>query len=230
MFEREYTFTSDAVRNFMYKVYGWMSVALATTAGVAYLVASTPAVFKVVVSSPILFFGLALLQIGLVTYLTWRIATMNYSTALVSFLTYAAVLGITFSVYLHFYTIESIYLAFAITAGTFLSMALYGYFTKADLSALENYLVMGLFGVVISMFVNMWFNSPVADYYISLFAVALFTILTAYDVQKIKYMAHAPMLDQSDRDKVALMGALTLYLDFINLFIHLLRLFGKRRD
>ena len=230
MFEREYTFTSDAVRNFMYKVYGWMSVALATTAGVAYWVASTPAVFKVVLSSPILFFGLALLQIGLVTYLTWRIGTMNYSTALVSFLTYAAASGITFSVYFYVYTLASIYLAFAITAGTFLAMAVYGYFTKADLSALENYLVMGLFGVAISIFVNIWFRSPEADYYISLFAVALFTVLTAYDVQKIKHMAHAPMLDQSERDKVALMGALTLYLDFINLFIHLLRLFGKRRD
>ena len=83
MFEREYTFTSDAVRSFMYKVYGWMSVALATTAGIAYWVASTPEVFKVVLSSPILFFGLALFQIGLVSYLTWRISTMNYSTALV---------------------------------------------------------------------------------------------------------------------------------------------------
>lgn len=229
MFNREHTFTTDLVRDFMYKVYGWMSVALAITATVAYWVASTPVVFKTIIASPLVIV-LALAQIGIVLFLTWRIESMNYSTALTSFLAYSAISGVTFSVYFYIYTLASIYLAFAITAGTFLAMAVYGYFTKADLSAMGSFLIMGMFGLMIAMFTNMWFRSPVADYYISLVAVGIFTLLTAYDVQKIKQMAFAPAIDQEGRNKAALLGSLILYLDFINLFIHLLRLFGKKRD
>jgi len=229
MFNREHAFTTDVVRDFMYKVYGWMSVALAITAGVAYWVASTPAIFNAIVASPLVIV-LALAQIGIVLFLTWRIKSMDYSTALVSFLAYSALSGVTFSVYFYIYTLASIYLAFAITAGTFFTMAVYGYFTKADLSAMGSFLVMGMFGLMIAMFANMWFKSPATDYYISLAAVGIFTLLTAYDVQKIKQMAFMPALDSDDRSKAALLGSLILYLDFINLFIHLLRLFGKKRD
>jgi FtsH-binding integral membrane protein len=228
MWNEEYSTVTTDARDFMYKVYGWMSVALGITAAVAYWVASTPAVFNAVVHSPLIYV-LILAQLGLVMFLSWRITTMDYSTALVSFLAYSALSGITFSVYFYIYTLASIYLAFAITAGTFFTMALYGYFTKADLSAMGSFLVMGLFGLIITMFANMWFQSPAMSYYISLIAVGIFTLMTAYDVQKIKKIGQSAMIDPETKSKFAIIGSLTLYLDFINLFIHLLRLFGQRR-
>lgn len=228
MWNEEYVATTPTIRDFMYRVYGWMSVALAVTAAVAYWVASSPVLFKAIVGSPLVFL-LILAQFGLVFFLSARIGHMDYSTALVSFLGYSVVSGLTFSVYFQLYTMSSIYLAFAITAGTFFSTALYGYLTKADLTAVGGFAVMGLFGLIIAMFVNMWFQSPVANYYISLIAVGIFTLLTAYDVQKIKRIGQSTHLDQEGRKKVAILGSLTLYLDFINLFIHLLRLFGDRK-
>lgn len=228
MWNEEYGSVTTDVRDFMYKVYGWMSVALGITAGVAYWVASTPTVFSTIMNSPLVFV-LILAQLGLVFFLSWRIQKMDYATALVSFLGYSAISGVTFSVYFYIYTMASIYLAFAITAGTFLSMALYGYFTKADLSSVGSFAVMGLFGLIIAMFANMWFQSPAMSYYISLFAVGLFTILTAYDVQKIKRIGQSALIDPETKRKFAIIGSLTLYLDFINLFIHLLQLFGQRR-
>lgn len=228
MWNEDYRTVTTDVRDFMYKVYGWMAVALGITAGVAYWVSATPTVFNTIMNSPLVFV-LLLAQLGLVFFLSWRIAHMEYATALVSFLAYSAISGVTFSVYFYLYTMASIYLAFAITAGTFLSMALYGYFTKADLSSMGSFLVMGLFGLIIAMFTNMWFQSPVMNYYISLIAVGLFTLLTAYDVQKIKRIAQNELIDPETKSKFAIIGSLTLYLDFINLFIHLLRLFGQRR-
>lgn len=227
MWHNEYSMTGQSVRDFMYKVYGWMALALAITAVVAYYVASNPVVFQTIVGSPLVFV-LVLVQLGLVFFLSGRINSMEFSTAVVSFLAYSALSGVTFSVYFQLYTLQSIYLAFAITAGTFSAMALYGYFTKSDLSAMGSFLVMGLFGLMIAMFANMWFQSPVANYYISLVAVGIFTLLTAYDVQKIKEIGRS-ITDPEMASKIALLGALTLYLDFINLFIHLLRLFGERK-
>lgn len=227
MWNRDYNVTGESVRDFMYKVYGWMAIALSITAGVAYWVASTPQIFNTIVHSPLVLV-LLFAQLGLVFFLSWRIQKMDYSTALLSFLTYSALSGITFSVYFYIYTLASIYLAFAIAAGLFLSMALYGYVTSADLTSMGSFLRMGLFGLIIAMLVNMWFQSPVASYYISLIAVALFTMLTAYDTQKIKQIGMM-VTDPEDRNKFAIIGSLVLYLDFINLFIHLLRLFGQRK-
>jgi hypothetical protein len=227
MWNNDHIVTGDSVRDFMYKVYGWMAVALSITSGVAYWVASTPQVFNTIVHSPLVFVLLAA-QLGLVFFLSLRIQKMDYSTALLSFLTYSALSGITFSVYFYIYTMASIYQAFAIAAGLFLSMALYGYLTKADLTAMGSFLKMGLFGMIIAMFANMWFQSPATSYWISLFAVALFTMLTAYDTQKIKQIGMS-VSDPDDKNKFAIIGSLTLYLDFINLFIHLLRLFGQRK-
>lgn len=229
MWNEEYRVAGSSARDFMYKVYGWMAVALGITAGVAYYVASNPVVFKAIIGSPLMFV-LLIAQLGLVFFLSMRIQKMEYSTALVSFLAYSALSGVTFSVYFYIYTLASIYLAFAITAGTFLAMAIYGYFTKTDLTSMGGVLTMGLFGLIIAMFANMWFRSPIGDYYISLIAVGLFTLLTAYDVQKIKKIGQSVAGNPEAESKLAIRGALTLYLDFINLFIHLLRLFGKRRD
>lgn len=223
---KEYTDTQSS-SNFMSKVYGLMAGALAITASVAYFVSSTPAVFKAIVNSPLVFV-LFLAQIGLVLFLTWKIKELSYAAAVTSFLAYSALSGITFSVYFYIYTAASIYLAFAITSGMFLAMAAYGYFTKSDLSAMGSFLVMGLIGITIAMFANMFFQSPIASYYISLLAVGIFTLLTAYDVQKIKNMLAG--VAQEDKNKVVVLGALTLYLDFINLFIHLLRILGKKKD
>lgn len=222
--------SADSVRDFMYKVYGWMSCALAITAGVAYGVASTPEIMGYIIKSPILFIGLALAQLGLVIFLSARIQTLDYATAVTTFLAYSALSGVTFSIYFYVYTLASIYLAFGITSGMFLSMALYGYFTKSDLSSMGSYLRMGLFGIIIAMLMNIFFQSPAMSYYISLAAVGIFTLLTAYDTQKIKTIAQSPTLDLEGKKKIAVLGALTLYLDFINLFIHLLRLFGKKRN
>ena len=230
MFNKEYGYVSgDSAKEFMNRVYGWMSCALAITAVVAYWVSSNPVVFKTIVGSP-LYIVLAIAQIGVVLFLSFRLQKMDYSTAVVSFLSYAMLSGLTFSVWFAIFTMESIHMTFAITAGMFLAMALYGYFTKSDLTSLGSYLVMGLFGLMIALFVNMWFQSPVASYYISLFGVAIFTLLTAYDVQVLKRIGQTPTIDLEMKNKMAIIGALTLYLDFINLFIYLLQLFGKRRD
>ena len=229
MWNNEYQAVSaDSVRNFMYKVYGWMSCALAITGGVAYAVANNPSVFTYLMSSPILFFGLLIAQLGLVFFLSSKIQDLDYSSAVMTFLSYSALSGVTFSLYFYAYTEQSLYLAFGITAGMFLAMAGYGYFTKSDLSSLGSYVKMGLFGIIIAMLMNMFFRSPAVNYYISLAAVGIFTLLTAYDTQKIKQFAMSSV-DQDTKNKVSIIGALMLYLDFVNLFIHLLRLFGKKR-
>lgn len=218
-----------SARDFMYKVYGWMSVALAVTAGVAYYIASTPAIYMTLFKSPGLLFGICAIQIATVIFLGWKLNDLSYSSAVAVFMMYAALTGVTVSSVLIIYTFSSVFLAFGITAGMFSSMALYGYVTDTDLSSMGNVLLMGLWGMIIAMFANMWFQSPAMQYWISIAAVGIFTLLTAYDTQKIKRLGESMMVDEETRGKVAIMGALTLYLDFINLFLHLVRLFGKRK-
>ena len=228
MWQKEYSVQQSA-RDFMYKVYGWMSVALTISGAVAYFVASTPSIYMTFFKSPILVFGIALIQIGLVMFLASQINRLSYSEAVTMFLLYAALVGVTTSSVLIVYTFSSVFLAFGITAGLFSSMALYGYFTGADLTSMGSTLIMGLWGIILAMFLNMWFQSPEIQYWISVAAVGIFTLLTAYDSQKIKQLAHSLGHDQETKNKVAIMGALTLYLDFINLFLHLVRLLGKRK-
>ena len=230
MFNNEYqAVPGDSVRDFMYKVYVWMSAALGVTAGVAYGVANNPSIFTYLMGNQFLFFGLALAQLGLVVFLSAKIQSLNYMNAFLTFLAYSALSGVTFSVYFYVYTAESLYLAFAITAGMFLVLAGYGYVTKADLSSMGSYLTMGLFGIMIAMIANIFFQSSAMSYYISLAAVGIFTLLIAYDTQKIKQFAMMPTTDLDAKNKIAIIGALMLYLDFVNLFIHLLRLFGKKK-
>lgn len=220
---------AGSARDFMYKVYGWMASALAVTTGVAYYIASTPAIYVPLFKSQGLFFVIALAQIGVVLFLSWKKDELSYSGMVFAFLIYAALVGITTSAVLIVYTFNSVALAFGITAGMFSSMALYGYVTKSDLSSMGNILLMGLWGLVIAMFANMWFQSSEMQYWISIVAVGLFTLLTAYDVQKIKHMGQYMMVDAETRGKASVLGALTLYLDFINLFLHLVQLFGKKK-
>ena len=229
MWNQNYTMASSS-RDFMYKVYGWMAAALTVTASVAYWIASTPALANQIFKTPGVVIMIALAQLAAVMFLSWKIRDLSYAGAITTFMIYAALVGVTVSSILLMYTPESVATAFIITAGMFSVMALYGYFTKADLSSLGSILMMGVWGLVIAMFVNMWFQSPATQYYISLVAVAIFTLLTAYDVQNIKRLGESMMVHHEERQKIAIIGALQLYLDFINLFIHLVQLFGKRRD
>lgn len=230
MWQENYSMPVSSTRDFMYKVYGWMSAALAVTAGIAYYIGTTPAVYMEIYKSQFLFIGIMVAQVALALFFMWKLASMTYSQAVVAFMTYAMLVGVTTSAIFLVYTMASIYMAFVVAAGMFAAMALYGYFTNSDLTSMGSFLTMGLFGVMIAMLVNMWFKSPVADYYISLISVGIFTLLTAYDVQKIKQVAQAPIADMDTRHKLAVYGAFTLYLDFINLFLNLLRVLGKKRD
>lgn len=229
MWNQDYIISSSP-REFMTKVYGWMAAGLAITAGISYWIASTPALYTQLFKSPGLLLAIVIGQVALVLGLGFLKDKLSYAGMVTGFALYAALTGITLSSLLIVYTAESVATAFIITAGMFGAMALYGMITKSDLSSMGNIMMMGLWGIMIAMLVNMWFQSPVAQYYISLVAVGIFTLLTAYDVQMLKRLAESMMADRETKNKVAVLGALTLYLDFVNLFIHLVQLFGKRRD
>ena len=221
---------SGSIANFMYKVYGWMAAGLTLTAGTAYYIFSNPALFHKIFSSPLVLIALFLGQIALVIALSGFVMRMAMSTAIMAFLGYSLLTGVTLSSIFFVYQIQSIYLAFGISAGMFGVMALYVYLTKDDLTGVGSLARMGLIGIIIAMLVNFFIGSAQMDYIISLIGVGVFTLLTAYDSQKIKQMGHMLIGQGQMADRVALLGALTLYLDFINLFLFLLRLFGQRRQ
>ena len=229
MMEKHYAMR-DVTRQFMNRVYGWMSAALAVTAGVSLWVASTPALYIPLFQNQLLFFGIVIAQIATVMFLSWKVREMSYAAAITAFTFYAALVGVTCSAVLIVYTYESVATAFFVTSGMFAAMSLYGYFTKADLSSLGNICMMGLWGLMIAGLVNMWFQNDAAQYLLSLVGVGIFTLLTAYDVQMLKDLSLSMADDAEARQKMSILGALNLYLDFINLFLRLVHLFGKRRD
>lgn len=220
----------ENVMNFMYLVYGWMAFALAITGGVAYFVSSTPAFVNYIFSSSTLPMILLFVQLGLVIALSAMINRLSYVAAIALFVVYAATLGVSLSVIFLVYTHQSIYATFAATAGTFGIMAIYGYVTKRDLTTLGSIAFMGLIGLVLAGLVNMYFKNEMADYIISGIGILVFTALTAVDAQKIKQLAYSAIDDEQTRGKAALMGALTLYLDFINLFLYMLRFMGNKKQ
>jgi FtsH-binding integral membrane protein len=230
MWQENYSMPTTSAQDFMYKVYGWMSVALGITAGIAYYIGTTPAIYTEIYKSQFLFIGIMVAQVALALFFVWKLASLTYSQAVVAFIAYAMLVGVTTSAIFLVYTMASIYMAFVVAAGMFFAMALYGYYTQADLTSMGSFLTMGLFGIMIAMFGNMWFRNPIADYYISLAAVGIFTLLTAYDVQKIKRIGESVMIDADTKQKLAVYGAFTLYLDFINLFLNLLQVLGKKRE
>ncbi len=219
---------SSYIANYMTKVYGWMFLGLSITAVISYLIASTPAIYTVLFGNRLLFFGLLIAQIFLVGFLVVRIQKMSAATATGVFLGYAVLMGITFSAFLLAYSAGSLVTVFAITAGTFGIMTAVGYFTKQDLTSFGKIMVMGLIGIVLASIVNFFVGSSTLYWIISYVGVAVFVGLIAYDTQKIK--AYALLDNEEDRKKGAILGALALYLDFVNLFIFLLRLFGGRRN
>ncbi|MFJ1229745.1 Bax inhibitor-1/YccA family protein [Yersinia proxima] len=221
---------NSGIQAYMAQVYGWMTCGLLLTAVVAWYAANTPAVMNFIFSSQITFFGLIIAQLGLVFVISGMVNRLSGSMATSLFMLYSALTGLTLSSILIMYTGASIASTFIICAGMFGAMSVYGYTTKRDLSGMGSMLFMGLIGIVLASIVNIWLKSPALMWAVTYIGVLVFVGLTAYDTQKLKNMG--AQLDSNDRDnfrKYSIVGALTLYLDFINLFLMLLRIFGNRR-
>lgn len=214
----------------MRKVYLWMTMALMITGITAAGVANSPNILALIYSSQVVMWGIIIAEFGLVMYISARLEKLSLSTATTLFALYSILNGVMLSSIFLIYSTAIISKVFFITAGTFGVTALYGYATKKDLSSLGNILFMALIGLVIATVVNVFMKSAMFDLILSYIGVIIFVGLTAWDSQKIKHM----MMVQQDADesaqKLALIGALSLYLDFINLFLYLLRIFGRSDD
>ncbi|NQV84026.1 MAG: Bax inhibitor-1/YccA family protein [Rhodospirillales bacterium] len=224
------------LREYMLRIYNYMASGLALTGIIAYASANTPAIMNMLyvvgpngIAQPTMLAWIAMLSpLGFILALSFGINKMQASTAQAVFWGFSAVMGLSLSHIFLSFTGASIARVFFITSGTFAAMSLYGYTTKKDLTGLGSFLFMGLIGIIIASIVNMFLQSSAMQFVISVIGVLIFVGLTAYDTQKIKNMYSA--VDGSETaSKKAIMGALTLYLDFINLFLMLLRLFGDRR-
>lgn len=213
----------------MRKVYVWMTLALVLTGITAYGVASSPGLMMTIFQTPAIMWGLIIAELAIVIAISAAINRLSLTTATLLFVLYSVLNGATFSLIFAVYTMSSIANVFFITAGTFGVMAAYGYFTKRDLSSWGRLLLMALIGLIIATLVNVFLvKSSGFDLILSYAGVLIFVGLTAYDTQKIKQML-AMQTDMGEgAQKVALLGALSLYLDFINLFLYLLRIFGRR--
>lgn len=216
-------------QRFMVKVYNWMTAGLVTTGVMAFYVANNETMMNMVVQNKLIFFVLLIAQLGLVFYLSSSIQNMSASQATGTFILYSGLNGVTFSFIFLAYTASSITTAFMVTAGTFGAMSLYGYTTKKDLTSLGSFMFMGLIGLIIASLVNLFMNSPALTWITTYAGVLIFTGLTAYDTQKIKMMNVLGNEGTEEDQKEAIIGALTLYLDFINLFLMILRVMGDRR-
>jgi uncharacterized protein len=220
----------EASTIFLAKVFNWMAIGLGLTGIVAFFTASSGIAMQIV-ASPV-FIVLILAELGMVFYLSARVDKLQASTATGLFIGYAVLNGVTLSTIFLAYTQSSIASTFFITAAMFGAMAVYGLVTKRDLSGLGSFLFMGLIGILVASLVNMFFKSSAMSWVISMVGVLVFTGLTAYDVQKIKTMGEQGIMTQGEEmiRKGSIMGALALYLDFINLFLMMLRLLGGNRN
>lgn len=214
------------VAGVMRRVYGKMTLGLLVTAIVSFLVVSTPAALNLLFSSMSMIWILFAVEIGLVIYLSARIDKLSSAAATTLFYVYSALNGVVLAPIFLVYTGSSIAMTFAITAGTFGAMTIFGYVTRQDLSKFGSFLFMALLGLIVCIVVNMFMHNSMFDLLISIAGVFIFVGLTAWDTQSIKRMCAET--DPSMLGKVATMGALSLYLDFINLFLYLLRFFGSR--
>lgn len=211
---------------FLNKVYSWMVVGLGITASVAYYTLESGLVYNVLNYMWILFFG----TLGLVFVLSGAINKLSSTVASALFIAYSALTGVTFSTIALVYSGESIANVFFITAGSFAALSFYGYTTKKDLSGMGRFMFMGLVGIIIASIVNWFMASSMLHTMISIIGVIVFAGLTAYDTQKLKEMYEVQLQGNEIASKAAIIGALTLYLDFINLFLFLLRFLGGSRD
>lgn len=227
-FETPLAIGADRVTAFLRKVYGWMFVGLAITAATAFAVAGSPTLVQAIFGNPILFIALIVAELGLVIALSARVDRMAPRTAAVLFVTYSALNGATLSAILLAFTGASLATTFVVTAGMFGALALYGTTTKRSLAGVGQFFFMGLIGLVLASIVGLFWRAPALQFVISVVGVLVFTGLTAWDAQRLKAMAAV-----TPDDRVAgrsVVGALALYLDFINLFLFLLRFLGARRD
>ena len=220
---------SEAFPILMRKVYVWMTLALVMTGLSAYYVASSPSLTLAIFSNSILFYGLMIAEVGLVIWLSSRIHKMSLLSASLMFSVYAILNGVTMSVIFLAYTMSSIATTFFVTAGTFGVMAFIGTVTKSDLTKMGQILTMALVGMIIAIVVNLFLGNGMLDIIISVVGILVFTGLTAYDAQKIKQMLINCNEVNDQTQKLSVIGALSLYLDFINLFIYLLRFLGDRK-
>lgn len=213
---------------FLSKVYGWMFLGLLVTAVTAFAVASSPALIETFILNRVLFWILLFGQLGLVFYLSARVDKLSPTMAATLFMVYSAMVGVTTSVILLVYTGASLFATFIVTAGMFGALALFGTVTKRSLAGVGQFAFMGLIGLIIAMIVGLFWQNDALQFVIAVVGVIVFTGLTAWDAQRLKHMAVA--LPDGRVGAYAVVGALSLYLDFINLFFFLLRLMGGRRN
>ena len=220
------------VNEYVRSVYNWMGIGLALTGFVALYVSNNQTMIRLIFGNPLIFFVLILAELGLVFSISGMVNRMSAGTATSLFVIYSVLNGVTLSFVFLAYTRTSIVSTFFICAGTFVGCSIYGWTTKRDLTSWGGFLIMGLIGIIIASLVNMFFRSSAVSMMISYIGVFIFVGLTAYDTQKIKNMAltQPAGLDGGVIRKGAILGALSLYLDFINLFLLLLRIFGQSRE
>ncbi len=215
---------------FFRRVYNWMVAGLALTGVMAWFTSSSPTILQMVFGNPIVFYLLIGAELVMVFGLASRVHRMKASTAGTMFIVYSLLNGLTMSFIFIAYTRTTVYSAFFTAAGTFAAMSLYGYTTRRSLASWGGFLTMGLFGIIIASVVNIFFHSQMINWMVTYAGVLIFVGLTAYDTQRLKAMAAQGFGDEEIATKAAVMGALALYLDFINLFLMLLRVFGGSRD
>lgn len=218
------SYANSAVQSFIQRVYQWMGVGLGLTGVIAWWASKTPAVIQAMTGGA--FWVLIIVELGIVWWLSSSITKIKPTTAILGFAVYSAINGLTLSILFLVYTGASIASTFFICSGTFVATSIFGWVTKRDLTGMGAMLRMALIGLLIALVVNLFLRSPLLDFGLSLFGVALFIGLTAYDTQWLKRI-HQESPDAPEQ--LAVMGALKLYLDFINMFIFMLRLFGQRR-
>ena len=230
---RASSMSQDAIaaeqQRFMVRVYSWMTGGLGITGFMAFYVANNQTMQNIIFGNMIVFYGLIIAELGLVFYLASRVHQMSASKAKGVFVLYAGLTGMTLAAVFMAYTPASITSTFFVTAGTFGAMSFYGYTTKKDLTSWGSFLFMGLIGIIIASIVNIFLKSPMVYWVVTYAGVLIFVGLTAYDTQKIKEMNILGNEGTDEDTKEAISGALTLYLDFINLFLMLLRIMGDRR-
>ncbi len=219
---------ADVLAAFMRGVYGWMCGGLAVTAGTAWLVSRSPLLTAAIFGNRMVFWVLAIAQLGIVFTLSARVDRLASGTATLLFLLYSALTGVTLSAILLVYTGESVFTTFAVAAGMFGALAAYGTVTRRELSGLGQFLFMGLIGLVIASIVGVFWHNDALQFVISFIGVIVFAGLTVYDAQRLKELAFATSAGPTSGTTIV--GALALYLDFINLFLFLLRFLGNRRD
>lgn len=224
---KQYQTTAVATNTLIRSVYIWMCTALLLTGATATMVASSPTLIEAIFSNRIFFWGLLIAQFGLVWAISAKVNNFSLPALSGLFMLYSVLTGLTISVLFLLYTAGSIASTFFITAGTFAAMSIYGYVTKADLTKLGNLCLMALIGIIIASVVNIFLKSEMMYWIVTYIGVLIFIGLIAYDTQKIK--ALAALESNEHTQKLAICGALSLYLDFINLFIMLLRIFGQRK-